>query len=196
MAPPIHLGAWSCATHHTQAGGISHSGTICARDVIFEQVQQRVREHRGPELAVLPIAAAAGMFGARIERFPLLEAAGLTEAEFAAAFLRLRNEHLVGAEEGGAIRGLHDLRSREIFRACCEALSLDKARAVTLAFKCVVSVDARWFATRAVRDGMMTNAALLEASVALLNRGPESCFLIGMLESLRLQDTTPPGPVS
>ncbi len=111
-------GHWKEA--YEQSGGLllefTHILTQGARlrDVIFEQVQRRVREGRRHELAVLPIAAVAGMYGARIERPSLLETSGLSETEFAIAFLRLRNEHLVGADEGGAIRGLHDLRSREI----------------------------------------------------------------------------------
>ena len=156
------------------------------QDVVFEQVRRRVQEGREDELALLPVAASAAMYGASVARTSLLAAAKMNEAQFSAAFLRLRNEHLVGAEHEGRISGLHELRSREILNACCSLRVLDRSDIASCAFRCVVSADARRFAARAVRDGAMNDVALIQAAAVRLREEPDSSLLTAVLEALRL----------
>ena len=87
------------------------------RDVIEDQVRQRVVKERHSELKVLALASTADRWSAAIATADVARVCGLSDAELQGALYRLRSEHLV-VERDGWIGGLHQLRSTAI----CEAV--------------------------------------------------------------------------
>ena len=87
------------------------------RDVIEDQVRQRVVEERHGELKVLALASTADRWSAAIATTDVARVCGLSDEELQGALHRLRAEHLV-VERDGWIGGLHQLRSTAI----CEAV--------------------------------------------------------------------------
>ena len=87
------------------------------RDVIEDQVRQRVIQERHSELKVLALAATADRWSAAIATIDVARVCGLSDEELQRALYRLRAEHLV-VETDGWIGGLHQLRSTAI----CEAV--------------------------------------------------------------------------
>lgn len=87
------------------------------RDVIEDQVRQRVIQQRHSELQVLALASTADRWSAAIATTDVARVCGLSEEELQGALSRLRAEHLV-VETDGWIGGLHQLRSTAI----CEAV--------------------------------------------------------------------------
>ena len=87
------------------------------RDVIADQVRQRVIQERHGELKVLALASTADRWSAAIATTDVARVCGLSDEELQRALYRLRAEHLV-VETDGWIGGLHQLRSTAI----CEAV--------------------------------------------------------------------------
>ena len=87
------------------------------RDVIEDQVRQRVVQERHSELKVLALASTADRWSAAIATTHVGHVCGLSDEELQGALYRLRSEHLV-VERDGWIGGLHQLRSTAI----CEAV--------------------------------------------------------------------------
>ena len=87
------------------------------RDVIEDQVRQRVIDERHSELQALALASTADRWSAAIATTDIAGVCGLSDEELQGALYRLRAEHLV-IETDGWIGGLHQLRSTAI----CEAV--------------------------------------------------------------------------
>ena len=87
------------------------------RDVIKDQVRQRVIQERHSELRVLALASTADRWSAAIATTDVARLCGLSDEKLQGALYRLRAEHLV-VEKNGWIGGLHQLRSAAI----CEAV--------------------------------------------------------------------------
>lgn len=87
------------------------------RDVIGDQVRDRVRDHRTVELAVIAPVSVAHRWGAALSVTRLAEVINAPVGELKEALTRLADEHLVTVDDG-VVRGLHPLRST----ALCEAV--------------------------------------------------------------------------
>jgi hypothetical protein len=87
------------------------------RDVIGDQVRDRVRDQRTVELAVLAPVSVAHQWGASISVSRLSEIVSATAGELKVSLTRLVDEHVVTIEDG-VVQGLHPMRSA----ALCEAV--------------------------------------------------------------------------
>lgn len=87
------------------------------RDVIDDQIRQRVRENRDHELEVLALVSVVDRWSATVSTADVATACGLSDHDLRRALDRLDAEHLV-VERGGQMGGLHRLRSTAI----CEAV--------------------------------------------------------------------------
>ena len=86
------------------------------RDVIDDQIRQRITEERHSELEVLALVAAADRWSATVSTADIAPACDLGDFELREALERLKDEHLV-VEHDGWIGGLHRLRSTAICQA-------------------------------------------------------------------------------
>lgn len=86
--------------------------------VLAEQVDQRLREARDAELAILRVTALAGAAGATIDAKRLPGILGIAQGDLTRALRRLVDEHLVAEPADGWLSGLHQLRSRTLFDLC------------------------------------------------------------------------------
>ena len=83
------------------------------RDLIDDQVNQRMTENRHNEISVLALVSAADRWSAEVSVSDIAAACDLSDLEMREALDRLRAEHLV-VERNGWIGGLHRLRSTAI----------------------------------------------------------------------------------
>jgi hypothetical protein len=105
--------------------------------VIDEQVQQRQKEHRDDELAIIRSTAVICARGGELRTSQLFKLLNMEPVDASRALSRLLDEHLVREIRPGVLGGLHVLRSQALARA-----SHDEA-----AF---LSVDSLWQSLPAV----------------------------------------------
>ena len=86
------------------------------RDVIDDQISQRVAEERHSELEVLALVSTADRWSATVSTADITQACDLADFELRQALERLNDEHLI-VERDGWVGGLHRLRSTAICRA-------------------------------------------------------------------------------
>lgn len=86
------------------------------RDLIDDQINQRMVEKRHSEINVLALVSVADRWSAEVSSYDIASACDLSELEMREALDRLRAEHLV-VERDGWIGGLHRLRSTAICNA-------------------------------------------------------------------------------
>lgn len=82
--------------------------------VIFEQIQQRQREQRHDELAIIRSTAVICACGGEVHATTLIGILGIEPADASCALTRLIDEHLVRETRPGVLGGLHQLRSQAL----------------------------------------------------------------------------------
>lgn len=100
------------------------------KSILAEQIDQRLRESRDEELAVLSVTALAGAAGATIDVSRLPVVLGIERGALTRALRRLIDEHLVSTPVDGQLKGLHQLRSKTLFELCHTHLMQTPSRAV------------------------------------------------------------------
>lgn len=88
------------------------------KSILAEQIDQRLRESRDEELAVLSVTALAGAAGAAVDVSRLPKVLGIEQGALTRALRRLIDEHLVSTPVDGQLKGLHQLRSKTLFELC------------------------------------------------------------------------------
>ncbi len=87
------------------------------RELLADQVAARIKDpERSLELEILRSGAWAGMANAEIDAPRLANALSVSEADLCRALLRLIQEHLIRSLNPGALAGLHQLRSEELWK--------------------------------------------------------------------------------
>ncbi|GKW33467.1 hypothetical protein PEC730217_22470 [Pectobacterium carotovorum subsp. carotovorum] len=88
------------------------------KSILAEQIDQRLRESRDEELAVLSVTALAGAAGSAVDVSRLPKVLGIEQGPLTRALRRLIDEHLVSTPVDGQLKGLHQLRSKTLFELC------------------------------------------------------------------------------
>ncbi len=83
------------------------------QEVIDDQIDDRVRQHRTEELDLLTLVAVAHQWGATLQLDRVAEALGAPGVALRAPISRLAREHLL-VEADGVLSGLHQVRSEAI----------------------------------------------------------------------------------
>ena len=87
------------------------------RELLADQVAARIKDpERSLELEILRSGAWAGMANAEIDASRLANALSVSEADLCRALQRLIQEHLIRLHGPGALAGLHQLRSEELWK--------------------------------------------------------------------------------
>ncbi|WP_291075437.1 hypothetical protein [Hyphomonas sp.] len=157
------------------------------KEMITDQIDRRLKEHRDDELQLLSLISAAGRCGAGMSIDRLLLELKMDRFSFARANQRLRNEHLVGPSSDQIIRGLHELRSEAILEICLDRLSLAQDQLVFRASGTIVPEDIRRYLTVMGRAGVLSDEAALQAVVQRVSDEPRLDIIIEGLEALRLR---------
>ncbi|WP_157975192.1 P-loop NTPase family protein [Glycomyces dulcitolivorans] len=152
-------------------------------DVIGEQVNKRIAEHRDLELRLLAVTSLAHQWNTAVPLQAALGSAAATDSESRMALERLRQEHLVHVE-AGMLMGRHPLRSKtlaeQIHRTPPPMLS-DTFNSVTSMIEASGLTD---FLAGAVASGTIPDSVILTAAQSRLHDqfGAEG---IAVLQGLR-----------
>lgn len=157
------------------------------KELIADQIDRRLKEHRDDELQLLPLISAAGKCGAGVSIDRLLLELKMDRFTFARANQRLKNEHLVGPSSDQTIRGLHELRSDAILEICLDRLSLAGDQIIFRAAGAIIPEDLRRYLTVMGREGTLSDEAALQAVVQRLSDEPRLDVIIEGFEALRLR---------
>ena len=159
------------------------------RDVIRDQVQDRVREHRTVELAVVAPVSVAHRWGAELPFAGLADIVSCTAGELKAALTRLTDEHLITVDNG-VVRGLHPVRSAALCQAVHEVPPpiASTVRNVTAR----IGIDRiRSFTVRAIADDPGLAQVIVGSLAGRLDGSPgDMATMAGALAGLRLADFT------
>ena len=154
------------------------------RDVIRDQIDQRIRESRHSELEVLALVAAADRWSVELPAEGVASACGLSAFEMREALGRLREEHLV-AERDGQIGGVHQLRSTAI----CEAIHDQPPPSIKETIQKVVPLlpasQLPRFIASLLKDNPGTRATIIESAS---RETPDMDRVSACLQGLRLAD--------
>jgi RecA/RadA recombinase len=160
------------------------------RDVIGDQVRDRVREHRTVELAVIAPVSVAHQWGAEIPVARLAALVTASAGEIKASLTRLTDEHVVTVEDG-MVRGLHPVRSA----ALCEAVhEVPPPTLVDTVRDVVTHVDSDHllsFVAQAIADDAGLGPAVVDSLSSRIQASSGDVTLLGAaLAGLRLADFT------
>ncbi len=121
------------------------------RDVVADQVGDRVRQGRELELQVLALVSTADRWSASVPTPELQERLQVDAFELKAAMARLVEEHLV-VDRGGSVSGVHQVRSEAISEAIHEYPPPLLSDTVSAALKMLRVEELSRFAYEALRD--------------------------------------------
>ena len=157
------------------------------KELCEEQIDRRMQERREHELTILPIVACAGRFGVSVDVERLRQHLNLTAAEFGRAYKRLHNEHLVGEQQDGLLRGLHEIRSEAIYDACLEQMMLKDLNISKDTVDIICEQDFRRYLTRSGRVGVLNDNDAIRAFATRFTLEPSYRLLVEALEAFRLR---------
>lgn len=160
------------------------------RDVINDQVRDRVCDQRTVELAVIAPVSVAHRWGAELSVMRLAEVVSAPAGELKKALARLADEHLVAIDDG-VVRGLHPVRSA----ALCEAVHDTPPPTIGDTTRDVIArIDTnhlRTFVARAIADDPGLGPVIVDSVVGRVDESPEDLMTIAAaLSGLRLADFT------
>ncbi|WP_326943735.1 hypothetical protein OG439_27680 [Amycolatopsis sp. NBC_01307] len=160
------------------------------RDVIGDQIRDRVRDHRIVELAVIAPVSVAHRWGAALSAARLAEVASQSAGEFKDALTRLVDEHLVAVDDG-VVRGLHPVRSAALCEAVHEVPPPTLRDTVRDVIEWIGADDLRSFVARAIADDPGLAPVVVDSLRSRLDRSPgDRTTMAAALEGLRLADFT------
>ena len=160
------------------------------RDVIGDQVRDRVRNHRTAELAVIAPVSVAHRWGAALSVTRLAEVVSGSAGELKEALTRLADEHLVTVEDG-VVRGLHPLRSTALCEAVHEVPPPTISGTVRDVIERISPHHLLSFVARAIAGEPSLAPAVVDSLANILDRTPGDLPLMSAaLAGLRLADFT------
>ncbi|WIX92577.1 hypothetical protein [Amycolatopsis sp. DG1A-15b] len=160
------------------------------RDVIGDQVRDRVRDHRIVELAVIAPVSVAHRWGAGLPAARLAEVVSPSAGTFKEALTRLVDEHLVAVDDG-VVRGLHPVRSAALCEAVHEVPPPTLRDTVRDVIDWIGADDLCSFVARAIADNTGLAPVVVDSLRGRLDRSPgDRTTIAAALEGLRLADFT------
>jgi hypothetical protein len=160
------------------------------RDVVGDQVRERVRGHRTVELAVIAPVSVAHRWGAELPVASLAEVVAGSAGELKEALARLADEHLVTVHDG-MVRGLHAVRSAALCEAVHEVPPPTIGSTVRDVTKRIGTDHLLSFVARAIADDPGLAPVIVDSLSSRLVRSPgDLTTMAGALAGLRLADFT------
>jgi hypothetical protein len=160
------------------------------RDVIRDQVLERVRDHRTVELAVIAPVSVAHRWGAELPFSGLAEVVAGSAGELKEALTRLADEHLVTVEDG-VVRGLHPVRSVALCEAVHEVPPQTTGSTVRDVIGLIGTDQLLSFVARAIADEPKLAQVVVDSLSSRLDGSPGDLpAMAGALAGLRLADFT------
>jgi hypothetical protein len=160
------------------------------RDVIGDQVRDRVRDHRTVELAVIAPVAVAHRWGAALSVTRLAEIVAGSAGELKEALTRLADEHLVTVVDG-VVRGLHPVRSAALCDAVHEVPPPTIGDTVCDVIERIGTDDVFSFVARAIADDPGLGPVVVDSLRSRLDGSPgDLTTMAAALAGLRLADFT------
>ena len=160
------------------------------RDVIGDQVRDRVRDHRTVELAVIAPVSVAHRWGAALSITSLAENVAGSAGKLKEALTRLAEEHLVTVDDG-VVRGLHPVRSTALCDAVHEVPPPTIGGTVRQVIERVSTEHLLTFVARAIADDPELAPAVLKSLASRLAGSPGGLTTVAAaLGGLRLADFT------
>jgi hypothetical protein len=156
------------------------------QELVTEQVNQRLLEHRDTEFEILRLTSAASSLGATVSLTRLCDHLSLTPTDCARALQRLLNEHLVRRIGDDQLAGLHELRSQCILNTCLSLTAGGVHDARRDAIDVVSAKGARTLIAAAVRAKELDEATAVNAIVSRLHQTPDPALFIASLERLKI----------
>lgn len=160
------------------------------RDVIGDQVRDRVRDHRTVELAVIAPVSVAHRWGAALPVNRLAEVVTGSPGELKEALTRLAEEHLVTVDDG-VVRGLHPVRSTALCEAVHEVPPPTIGGTVRNVIERIGSDHLLSFLARAIADDPGLAPVVVDSLATRLDGSPRDLTtMAAALAGLRLADFT------
>jgi hypothetical protein len=160
------------------------------RDVIGDQVRDRVRDHRTVELAMIAPVSVAHRWGATLSVTRLTEVVTGSAGELKEALTRLADEHLVAVDDG-VVRGLHPVRSAALCEAVHEVPPPTIADTVRDVIERIGTDHLRAFLARAIADDPGLAPVIVNSLGSRLDRSQDDLTtMAAALAGLRLADFT------
>jgi hypothetical protein len=160
------------------------------RDVIGDQVRDRVRDHRTVELAVIAPVSVAHQWGAALSVLRLTEVVSATAGAFKEALARLADEHLVAVDDG-VVRGLHPLRSAALCEAVHEVPPPTMGDTVSDVIERIGTDHILPFVARAIADNPALAPVVVDSLGSRIDSSPgDLTTMAAALAGLRLADFT------
>ncbi len=160
------------------------------RDVIGDQVRDRVRDHRTVELAVIAPVSVAHRWGAAFSVHRLAEVVNASAGELKEALTRLADEHLVTVDDG-IVRGLHPVRSAALCEAVHEVPPPTIGGTVRDVIERMETDHLHSFVARAITDDSELAPVVVDSLGSLLGGSPgDLTTTAAALAGLRLADFT------
>jgi len=160
------------------------------RDVIGDQVRDRIREKRTAELAIIAPVSVAHQWGASISASRLAKIVTSSPGEFKESLNRLADEHLVAIEDG-VVRGLHPLRSAALCDAVHEVPPPTLAETVRDVLAGIQTEQILSFVARAIADDASLAPVIIDSLRARIDASPGNpAVLAAALGGVRLADFT------
>ncbi len=154
-------------------------------ELLADQVAARISDpERSLELDILRSGAWAGAANAEIDASRLARVLSVSEADLIRALQRLIREHLVRSPAPGAITGLHQLRSEELFRLTHETAlpTLEMSFGRTVASVSAADLEPLIADTLSVRR--LPVPATLDSLIICLEGNPDARALASALRGL------------
>lgn len=155
------------------------------RDVIGDQVADRVSQGRALELQVLALASTADRWSASVPTHELQARLDVEASRLKAAMERLVEEHLV-VDRGGSVAGVHQVRSHAISEAIHEHPPPLLVDTVTSVLKMLQGDELLRFVYEALRHAPELETALFDALKDLAREDIEQ--LTSALQALEMVD--------
>ncbi|TCC35109.1 hypothetical protein [Kribbella sindirgiensis] len=156
-------------------------------DVIREQVNRRVVEHRDLELQVLALTSVAHQWGADLPLRSVQDQLGADDASFRVALSRLDAEHLVQVR-GTRLTGLHQLRSTALARSVHAAPPPPLAESVSAVIDLLDDDQLQLFVSGALGAQRDLDDIVLDRVAAELGRRRNPVAWTAVLQALRVVD--------
>ena len=155
------------------------------RELLADQVAARIKDHeRLLELEILRSGAWAGMANAEIDAPRLANALSVSEADLCRALLRLIHEHLIRSPSPGALAGLHQLRSEELWKLTHQMPLPTLEASFERTVASVPATDLEPLVTDALSTRRLPVPAVLNSLIVRLESDPDSRAFASALRGL------------
>ena len=154
-------------------------------ELLADQVAARIKDpERSLELEILRSGAWAGMANAKIDASRLANALSASEADLCRALLRLIQEHLIRPPSQGALAGLHQLRSKELWKLTHQMPLPTLETSFNRTVASVPATDLEPLITDTLSTQRLTVQAVLNSLIVRLEGDPDSRAFAAALRGL------------